>query len=235
MSQRLDRAGARRGERDAARAGVVRTVATHLSLRARGDLNRLAPLLALPLGGLRKRRATQWRGAQRQQHGVLAQRPRGGRRLRCRLHRMGPRGFRHFRPPDPRQRSPQGRTFRHRRAASVAPRGRPLRPRHQRAPARRDHRRRLGSRRGADCRGATRPRRPTRNPTQLSARRGDDHRQRHQRRRFPARRAAAHRRRARRPGRGVVAVVDLGDRHPDRAVASRDAADAEPSRRCGAK
>jgi glycosyltransferase involved in cell wall biosynthesis len=35
----------------------------HLALRARGDLNRLAPLLALPLGGLRKRRATQWRGA----------------------------------------------------------------------------------------------------------------------------------------------------------------------------
>jgi glycosyltransferase involved in cell wall biosynthesis len=35
----------------------------HLSLRARGDLNRLAPLLALPLGGLRKRHATRWRGA----------------------------------------------------------------------------------------------------------------------------------------------------------------------------
>ncbi len=35
----------------------------HLSLRTRGDLNRLAPLFALPLGGLRKRRATQWRGA----------------------------------------------------------------------------------------------------------------------------------------------------------------------------
>jgi GT2 family glycosyltransferase len=35
----------------------------HLALRARGDLNRLAPLLALPLGSLRKRRATQWRGA----------------------------------------------------------------------------------------------------------------------------------------------------------------------------
>jgi glycosyltransferase involved in cell wall biosynthesis len=34
-----------------------------LALRARGDLNRLAPLLALPLGPLRKRRATQWRGA----------------------------------------------------------------------------------------------------------------------------------------------------------------------------
>jgi glycosyltransferase involved in cell wall biosynthesis len=36
---------------------------THVSLRARGDLNRLAPLLALPLGSLRKRRATQWQGA----------------------------------------------------------------------------------------------------------------------------------------------------------------------------
>jgi glycosyltransferase involved in cell wall biosynthesis len=35
----------------------------HLSLRAGGDLNRLAPLFALPLGSLRKRRATQWRGA----------------------------------------------------------------------------------------------------------------------------------------------------------------------------
>jgi glycosyltransferase involved in cell wall biosynthesis len=35
----------------------------HLALRARGDLNRLAPLFALPLGSLRKRRATQWRGA----------------------------------------------------------------------------------------------------------------------------------------------------------------------------
>jgi glycosyltransferase involved in cell wall biosynthesis len=34
-----------------------------LALRARGDLNRLAPLLALPLGPLRKRRATAWRGA----------------------------------------------------------------------------------------------------------------------------------------------------------------------------
>jgi glycosyltransferase involved in cell wall biosynthesis len=38
-------------------------LATHLSLRTRGDLNRLAPLFALPLGSLRKRRATQWRGA----------------------------------------------------------------------------------------------------------------------------------------------------------------------------
>jgi glycosyltransferase involved in cell wall biosynthesis len=37
--------------------------ATYLSRRARGDLNRLAPLFALPLGSLRKRRATQWRGA----------------------------------------------------------------------------------------------------------------------------------------------------------------------------
>jgi glycosyltransferase involved in cell wall biosynthesis len=35
----------------------------HLALRARGDLNRLAPLFALPLGSLRKRRATAWRGA----------------------------------------------------------------------------------------------------------------------------------------------------------------------------
>ena len=34
-----------------------------ISLRARGDLNRLAPLLTLPLGGLRKRRASRWRGA----------------------------------------------------------------------------------------------------------------------------------------------------------------------------
>jgi glycosyltransferase involved in cell wall biosynthesis len=38
-------------------------LAKHLSLRRRGDLNRLAPLLSLPLGGLRKRRARQWRGA----------------------------------------------------------------------------------------------------------------------------------------------------------------------------
>src|SRR5262249_49079507 len=37
--------------------------AAYLSLRARGDLNRLAPLFALPLGSLRKRRATQWQGA----------------------------------------------------------------------------------------------------------------------------------------------------------------------------
>jgi glycosyltransferase involved in cell wall biosynthesis len=35
----------------------------YLSLRARGDLNRIAPLFALPLGSLRKRRAVQWRGA----------------------------------------------------------------------------------------------------------------------------------------------------------------------------
>ena len=35
----------------------------HLSLRRRGDLNRLAPLLSLPLGALRKRRARQWKGA----------------------------------------------------------------------------------------------------------------------------------------------------------------------------
>jgi glycosyltransferase involved in cell wall biosynthesis len=35
----------------------------HLALCARGDLNRLAPLFALPLGSVRKRRATQWRGA----------------------------------------------------------------------------------------------------------------------------------------------------------------------------
>jgi glycosyltransferase involved in cell wall biosynthesis len=38
-------------------------LAKHLSLRRRGDLNRLAPLLSLPLGALRKRRARQWRGA----------------------------------------------------------------------------------------------------------------------------------------------------------------------------
>jgi glycosyltransferase involved in cell wall biosynthesis len=35
----------------------------YLSLRARGDLNRLAPLLALPLGSLRKRYERRWRGA----------------------------------------------------------------------------------------------------------------------------------------------------------------------------
>jgi glycosyltransferase involved in cell wall biosynthesis len=34
-----------------------------LSLRRRGDLNRLAPLFAVPLGHLRKRRAKRWRGA----------------------------------------------------------------------------------------------------------------------------------------------------------------------------
>jgi glycosyltransferase involved in cell wall biosynthesis len=38
-------------------------LAKHLSLRARGDLNRLAPLFDLPLGGMRKRRARQWSGA----------------------------------------------------------------------------------------------------------------------------------------------------------------------------
>jgi glycosyltransferase involved in cell wall biosynthesis len=38
-------------------------LSAHLVLRARGDLNRIAPLFALPLGSLRKRRATQWRGA----------------------------------------------------------------------------------------------------------------------------------------------------------------------------
>ncbi len=38
-------------------------LAKHLSLRRRGDLNRLAPLLSLPLGGLRKRRARKWKGA----------------------------------------------------------------------------------------------------------------------------------------------------------------------------
>jgi len=38
-------------------------LAKHLSLRRRGDLNRLAPLLSLPLGALRKRRACQWKGA----------------------------------------------------------------------------------------------------------------------------------------------------------------------------
>jgi glycosyltransferase involved in cell wall biosynthesis len=35
----------------------------HLSLRRRGDLNRLAPLLSLPLGVLRKKRARRWNGA----------------------------------------------------------------------------------------------------------------------------------------------------------------------------
>jgi glycosyltransferase involved in cell wall biosynthesis len=35
----------------------------YVSLRRRGDLNRLAPLLSLPLGGLRKRRARRWSGA----------------------------------------------------------------------------------------------------------------------------------------------------------------------------
>jgi glycosyltransferase involved in cell wall biosynthesis len=38
-------------------------LAKYLSLRRRGDLNRLAPLLSLPLGGLRKRRARRWKGA----------------------------------------------------------------------------------------------------------------------------------------------------------------------------
>jgi glycosyltransferase involved in cell wall biosynthesis len=38
-------------------------LARHVSLRRRGDLNRLAPSFSLPLGGLRKRRARQWKGA----------------------------------------------------------------------------------------------------------------------------------------------------------------------------
>jgi glycosyltransferase involved in cell wall biosynthesis len=38
-------------------------LAKHLSLRSRGDLNRLAPLFDLPLGGMRKRRARRWSGA----------------------------------------------------------------------------------------------------------------------------------------------------------------------------
>ena len=38
-------------------------LATHLSHRARGDLNRLLPLFALPLGPLRKAPASRWKGA----------------------------------------------------------------------------------------------------------------------------------------------------------------------------
>jgi glycosyltransferase involved in cell wall biosynthesis len=38
-------------------------LAKHISLRSRGDLNRLAPLFALPLGALRKKRARRWKGA----------------------------------------------------------------------------------------------------------------------------------------------------------------------------
>ena len=59
------------------------------------------------------------------------------------------------------------------------------------------------------------------------ARPGDDHREPDHGRRFPARCAPAHRRRARRRGGGVAAVVDLGDRSPDRALAAGDAADPE--------
>jgi glycosyltransferase involved in cell wall biosynthesis len=38
-------------------------VAKHMSLRARGDLNRLAPLFGLPLGAMRKKRARRSKGA----------------------------------------------------------------------------------------------------------------------------------------------------------------------------
>jgi glycosyltransferase involved in cell wall biosynthesis len=38
-------------------------LAKHISLRSRGDLNRLAPLFDLPLGALRKKRARRWKGA----------------------------------------------------------------------------------------------------------------------------------------------------------------------------
>jgi glycosyltransferase involved in cell wall biosynthesis len=37
--------------------------AKHVALRARGDLNRLAPLFDLPLGAMRKKRARRWKGA----------------------------------------------------------------------------------------------------------------------------------------------------------------------------
>jgi glycosyltransferase involved in cell wall biosynthesis len=38
-------------------------LAKHISLRLRGDLNRVAPLFDMPLGALRKKRARRWKGA----------------------------------------------------------------------------------------------------------------------------------------------------------------------------
>ena len=96
---------------------------TWTNRRARGEINRLMPLISLPLGSLRKRLATEWEGV------------RGGNFafFRADLDRVdgfetsftgwGLRRFRHRHPHDPGEREAQGRSFRNRRVASVAPRG----------------------------------------------------------------------------------------------------------------
>ena len=72
--------------------------ASWITERAQRNVNRFAPLLDLPLGQSAQVPRPALARRARQQHGVLAQRPRQGRRLRRRLQRVGPRGFRHLHP-----------------------------------------------------------------------------------------------------------------------------------------
>ena len=117
-----DRGGAAAGARDRAmgnwRAGSRQ--------RFSGGLNRLAPVLRLPLGPLRKAAAHGLGGRALLQSRGLALRPRSRRWLRCELQRLGQGGFRSAGPAAARGRAAQGRDFRDRRAASVASRRRSL-------------------------------------------------------------------------------------------------------------
>ena len=105
---------------------------------AAAALNRLAPVLRLPLGPLRKLRP---RGLARRRAPAISRvwrvRPRTHRRLRCELQRLGAGGFRSGGAAAARRRAPQGRRVRHRRAAPVASRGRSLAAAAERRPARR--------------------------------------------------------------------------------------------------
>ena len=200
-------------------------MSTHLALRGAAistASRRCSRCRSAPCASGARRR---WKRRPRQQHGVLARRPRCGRRVRRRLQRVGQRGFRHLHSPDPR-RACAARTAGLRPAFCISGIARPTAP--ASTPTSAGSPTSCGATTVKARRGLSSARRSHERPTCLPARPGDDDRnvQRWDRR-LPARCAAAHRRCPRRRGRGVAAVVDLGDRHPDRAVAARDAADAE--------
>ena len=121
LSQDLTRngAGSRAGGRS---AGICRAGCPCASS---GGVNRLAALLHLPLGPLRKLRPRAWRGARSCNLARLARRFRAGGRVRRRFQRLGQGGFGPPGAPDPQRHPPQGRDLRHRRPASMAPAGGP--------------------------------------------------------------------------------------------------------------
>ena len=101
-----------------------------LARRASARPRRTHPAALRPAGSvLAEARAEADQGGARLQHGLLAERPRPRRRLRCRLQGLGVGGLGPRHPPHPDRRAAEERALRRRGLPPLAPGRRPLRAR----------------------------------------------------------------------------------------------------------